>query len=86
MIYPTALELLNGIDDDCDLFWDEGYNLTDADSDNLSDYSEYHSRHKLDKVDTDGDLLTDETALVYFTNPLVVDNDSDSDMVLVPGL
>ena len=50
MIYPTALELLNGIDDDCDLFWDEGYNLTDADSDNLSDYSEISFLwHKLDK-------------------------------------
>ena len=42
MIYPAAPELLNGIDDDCDLFWDEGYNSTDADSDNLSDFSEYH--------------------------------------------
>ena len=81
MIYPAAPELLNGIDDDCDLFWDEGYNATDADSDNLSDFSEYHGYGtNWTNMDTDGDLLSDgDEVLIYFTNPLVKDNDSDSD-------
>jgi len=81
MIYPAAPELLNGIDDDCDTFWDEGYNATDADSDNLSDYSEYHGYGtNWTNMDTDGDLLSDgDEVLVYFTDPLVKDNDSDSD-------
>ena len=81
MIYPAAPELLNGIDDDCDLFWDEGFNSTDADSDNLSDYSEYHGYGtNWTNMDTDGDLLSDgDEVLIYFTDPLVKDNDSDSD-------
>ena len=80
-VYPYALELLNGIDDDCDLMWDEGFNETDADSDNLSDYSEYHAYGtNWTNLDTDGDLLTDgDEVLIYFTDPLVKDNDSDSD-------
>ena len=80
-VYPYALEILNGIDDDCDLMWDEGFNETDADSDNLSDYSEYHAYGtNWTNLDTDGDLLTDgEEVLIYFTDPLVKDNDSDSD-------
>ena len=81
MIYPAAPELLNGIDDDCDLFWDEGYNATDADSDNLSDFSEYHGYGtNWTNMDTDGDLLSDgDEVLIYFTDPLVKDNDSDLD-------
>ena len=80
-IYPTALELLNGIDDDCDLLFDEGFNATDGDGDNLSDYSEYHAHGtNWSNYDTDGDLLSDgDEVLIYFTNPLVKDNDSDSD-------
>ena len=80
-IYPTALELLNGIDDDCDSFWDEGFNQTDSDSDNLSDYSEYHTHlTNYSEYDTDGDLLSDgDEVLIYLTNPLVKDNDSDTD-------
>jgi len=80
-IYPGALERLNGIDDDCDGQWDEGFNGTDSDLDTLSDYDEYHvyaTNHLL--PDTDGDLLRDDEELfVYFTNPLEVDNDSDGD-------
>ena len=81
MIYPAAPELLNGIDDDCDLFWDEGFNATDADSDNLSDFSEYHGYGtNWTNMDTDGDLLSDgDEVLIYFSDPLVKDNDSDSD-------
>ena len=80
-VYPYALEILNGIDDDCDLMWDEGFNETDADSDNLSDYSEYHAYGtNWTNLDTDGDLLSDgDEVLIYFTDPLVKDNDSDSD-------
>jgi len=80
-IYPGALERLNGIDDDCDGQWDEGFNDTDTDLDTLSDYDEYHlygTNYSL--PDTDGDLLRDDEELfVHFTNPLVVDNDSDGD-------
>ena len=80
-VYPYALEILNGIDDDCDNLWDEGYNTTDEDSDNLSDYSEYHIHGtNLSNYDTDGDLLSDgDEVLIYFTDPLVKDNDSDFD-------
>ena len=80
-IYPTALEILNGIDDDCDLLWDEGFNSTDGDGDNLSDYSEYHAHGtNWSNYDTDGDLLSDgDEVLIHLTDPLVKDNDSDSD-------
>ena len=80
-VYPFALEVLNGIDDDCDNLWDEGFNETDADSDNLTDYSEYHGYGtNWTNYDTDGDLLSDgDEILIYFTDPLVKDNDSDSD-------
>ncbi len=80
-VYPYALEILNGIDDDCDNLWDEGFNATDGDEDNLSDYSEYHIHGtNLSNYDTDGDLLSDgDEVLIHLTNPLVPDNDSDSD-------
>ena len=80
-VYPFALEVLNGIDDDCDNLWDEGFNETDVDSDNLTDYSEYHGYGtNWTNYDTDGDLLSDgDEILIYFTDPLVKDNDSDSD-------
>jgi hypothetical protein len=72
---------LNGVDDSCDGQWDEGFNNTDADQDTLSDYDEYHIfGTRFDLADTDGDLLRDdEELLVYFTDPLTVDNDSDGD-------
>ncbi|MDP6869297.1 MAG: S8 family serine peptidase [Candidatus Poseidoniaceae archaeon] len=80
-IHPNAPEILNGIDDDCDVFWDEGFNQTDVDIDNLTDYSEYHNYGtNWTNYDTDGDLLSDgDEILIYFTNPLVKDNDSDFD-------
>ena len=80
-VHPYAPELLNGIDDDCDLLFDEGFNETDNDADNLSDYSEYHSYGtNWTNYDTDGDGLWDgDEIFVYFTDPLVKDNDSDSD-------
>ena len=80
-ISPSAIEVLNGIDDDCNGTMDEGFNLTDADSDGLSDYEEYHG-YGTDWQDSDTDLdgLEDgEEVFTYLTNPLVKDNDSDMD-------
>ena len=80
-VYPYAEEVLNGIDDDCNGSWDEGFNLTDADSDGLYDFEEYHV-YGTDWLtgDTDGDFLDDGAeVLIHLTNPLVKDNDSDSD-------
>ena len=80
-IYPGAVEILNSIDDNCDGLWDEGFNQTDSDADELSDYAEYHiygTDYTLQ--DTDGDMLEDgEEILEYQSNPLVYDNDSDLD-------
>ena len=54
-IYPTAVELLNGIDDNCNGSWDEGFNLTDVDSDGLYDFEEYHE-YGTDWLNPDTDL------------------------------
>ena len=80
-IYPGALEILNSIDDDCNGLWDEGFNQTDSDFDNLSDYSEYHIYGTdYNSQDTDGDMLEDgEEILEYQSNPLFYDNDTDMD-------
>jgi len=80
-VYPNALEVLNGIDDDCNGSWDEGFNLTDADSDGLYDFEEYHGYGTdWQNSDTDGDGLEDGAEVViYTTDPLVKDNDSDMD-------
>ena len=81
MVYPGALEVLNGIDDNCDGQWDEGFNVTDADGDGLSDFSEFHVfGTNLSEADTDGDFLNDgEEVLTLLTDPLVKDNDTDMD-------
>ena len=81
MVYPGALEVLNGIDDNCDGQWDEGFNATDTDGDGLSDYGEFHVfGTNLSVPDTDGDFLSDgEEVLIHLTNPLVKDNDTDVD-------
>ena len=81
MIYPGAAELLNGIDDNCDGQWDEGFNITDTDSDGLSDFAEYHLfGTSVTMADTDGDLLIDGLEiLTYSSDPLVKDNDTDMD-------
>ena len=80
-VYPNALEVLNGIDDDCNGSWDEGFNLTDADSDGLYDFEEYHGYGTdWQNSDTDGDGLEDGAeVMIYTTDPLVNDNDSDMD-------
>lgn len=80
-VSPSAIEVLNGIDDDCNGTTDEGFNLSDADSDGLSDYEEYHDYGTdWQSSDTDLDGLNDgEEVLTHTTNPLVKDNDSDMD-------
>lgn len=80
-IYPGAPERLNGLDDDCDGEWDEGFNQSDQDGDTLSDYDEYHIHGtNVSLPDSDGDLLRDDAELfIHFTDPLVVDVDSDGD-------
>ncbi len=80
-IYPGALELLNGVDDDCDGQWDEGFNATDTDGDGLSDFGEYHIfGTDLTLADTDSDMLDDgQEILIYSSNALVKDNDTDMD-------
>ena len=81
LVYPGAMETLNGIDDNCDGNWDEGFNATDTDGDGLSDYGEFHVfGTNLSLADTDGDFLSDgEEILIHLTDPLVKDNDSDMD-------
>ena len=50
----------------------------DSDSDGLYDYIEYRQGTDINKVDTDGDSLSDwYECLVSFTNPLKVDTDND---------
>ena len=83
-VNPGKPELLNGIDDNCDDYIDEGYNFTDRDNDGLKDWSEYHV-HGTDYMDsdTDDDGLDDgeevNTYAALGSDPLVYDPDSDSD-------
>ncbi|MEE2759478.1 MAG: putative metal-binding motif-containing protein, partial [Candidatus Thermoplasmatota archaeon] len=80
-IHPGMSEILNGIDDNCNDLWDEGFNITDSDNDNLSDFSEYHSYGtNWTNPDTDGDNLTDgDEILIHGSDPLVPDVDNDED-------
>ena len=80
-VHPDAIEVLNGIDDNCDGEWDEGFNFSDADLDGLSDWNEYHVYGTGPTVpDSDGDGLTDgEEVLTHQTDPLVPDADADND-------
>lgn len=81
LINPGRPEVLNGLDDDCDINVDEGFNFTDRDFDGLKDWNEFHV-HQTDYLnsDTDGDGLSDgDEILIFSTDPLVVDLDSDQD-------
>ncbi|MDP7328354.1 MAG: S8 family serine peptidase [Candidatus Thalassarchaeaceae archaeon] len=81
LIHPGMSELLNGIDDNCNDNWDEGFNVSDSDNDDLADYPEYHVfGTNWTNPDTDGDNLTDgDEILIHGTNPLVPDPDADAD-------
>ena len=80
-IYPGATEILNGIDENCDGQWDEGFNSSDTDFDGLTDFGEFHFfKTNLTLQDTDGDMLSDgDEVLIYQSDPLVYDNDTDQD-------
>ena len=75
---------MNGIDDNCDDYIDEGYNFTDRDNDGLKDWNEYHI-HGTDFMDsdTDDDGLDDGEEVNIFSSmgsdPLVYDPDDDDD-------
>ena len=83
-INPGKPEKLNGFDDNCDDFIDEGYNFTDRDNDGLKDWPEYHI-HNTDyrNSDTDGDGIKDGPEVNVYAeqgaNPLIFDEDSDGD-------
>ena len=80
-VNPGMSELLNGKDDDCDGFEDEGYNESDQDGDGLSDWDEFHL-HGTSPIspDTDSDGISDDQEVeVYGSDPLTVDLDVDGD-------
>ena len=80
-VNPGMPELLNGKDDDCDGFEDEGYNESDQDGDGLSDWDEFHL-HGTSPIspDSDGDGISDDQEVeVYGSDPLTVDLDVDGD-------
>tara|TARA_B100000900_G_scaffold412360_1_gene433973 strand:+ start:3117 stop:6935 length:3819 start_codon:yes stop_codon:yes gene_type:complete len=83
-INPGKPEKLNGVDDNCDNYIDEGFNFTDRDNDGLNDWPEYHI-HLTDykNADTDDDGLTDGEEVNLYSdlgaNPLIFDEDMDGD-------
>ena len=83
-INPGKPEKLNGVDDNCDNYIDEGFNFTDRDNDGLNDWPEYHI-HLTDykDADTDDDGLTDGEEVNLYSdlgaNPLIFDEDMDGD-------
>ena len=80
-VNPGMPELLNGKDDDCNGFEDEGYNESDQDGDGLSDWDEFHL-HGTSPIspDSDGDGISDNQEVeVYGSDPLTVDLDVDGD-------
>lgn len=80
-IHPGVIELLNGVDDDCDDDVDEGYSGLDSDQDGLNDYEEFHNHStNVTNPDSDGDGLSDgDEVNEHGTDPLVADADDDGD-------
>jgi len=81
LINPLAAERLNGIDDNCNDWVDEGFNASDEDWDGLVDWAEYHVHGtNLSMWDTDGDGLSDgDEVNVHGSDPLSFDKDTDGD-------
>ena len=78
---PGVPELLDGLDNDCDLESDEDFLWIDSDMDGITDYSEFHDyQTDPNNGDSDGDGLPDGTELnELLSDPLVADSDSDLD-------
>jgi len=78
---PGVLEILDGMDNDCDEGIDEDFLWIDSDMDGITDYSEFHNyATNPENGDTDGDGLPDGTEInVMMSDPLVADSDSDLD-------
>jgi subtilisin-like proprotein convertase family protein len=80
-IHPDAVELLDGIDNDCDEDVDEDFRNQDSDGDGLLDLLEFNlflTDPFDDDTDDDG-LFDGEEINVTFTDPLVPDLDADGD-------
>ena len=78
---PSAPELLDNLDNDCDEEVDEDFFWLDSDNDGLTDYIEYH-QYSTDpnNGDTDGDGLADGSEVnTHMSDPLMADPDNDSD-------
>ena len=83
-IHPNAIEILDGIDQDCDSEIDENFLTLDSDNDGLYDHDEFHV-HNTNSTnnDTDGDGLKDgEEINIHSTDPLIPEIDSDTDGIL----
>ena len=83
-INPNAIEILDGIDQDCDTEIDETFLTIDSDNDGLFDYDEFHVHFtETNNNDTDNDGLSDgDEVNIHSTDPLTPENDSDLDGVL----
>ena len=83
-INPNAIEILDGIDQDCDTEIDETFLTIDSDNDGLFDYDEFHVHStETDNSDTDNDGLSDgDEVNIHSTDPLTPEIDSDADGVL----
>jgi subtilisin-like proprotein convertase family protein len=80
-VYPGAIEILDGIDQNCNNMTDEGFADLDSDGDELSDFDEFHN-HSTNHLDNDTDddgLLDGDEVNLYGSNPLVADADADGD-------
>ena len=80
-IKPLQIELLDGIDNNCENGIDEGFRDLDSDNDRLSDWAEFHIQNTdWNNPDTDGDGMDDgDEVQVFFSDPTYADPDDDSD-------
>ena len=83
-IHPNAIEILDGIDQDCDSEIDEIFLTLDSDTDGLYDHDEFHVYNTDPNLnDTDSDGLKDgEEVNIHSTDPLTPEIDADSDGAL----